>query len=68
MPPLSNQELTDSLNDIIRVVNLIQTAITNLASKKQLEQLNFINRSDITDLQDRISAVEADIKLIKSQL
>lgn len=66
MAALSNQELTDALDDIVRVLNDVQTAITKLASKKQLEQLNFINQSKIDDLLSRMTEVEAQIVVIQN--
>jgi hypothetical protein len=65
---LTNQELTDKVDAIIVAINNIQVAITNLAAKKQLEQLNFLNQREISDLKDRMAAAEADIQFIKDQL
>ncbi len=65
---LTNQELTDKVEAIVKAINDIQVAITNLASKKQLEQLNFLNQREISDLKDRIAAAEADIQFVKDQL
>ena len=65
---LSNQELQDRVIALEKQLTNVQVAITNLATKKQLEQLNFINQRNITDLQDRLAIVEADIASIKSQI
>ena len=65
---LTNQELTDKVEAIVKAINDIQVAITNLAAKKQLEQLNFLNQREISDLKDRMAAAEADIQFVKDQL
>ena len=66
---LTNQELTDELEFIKVVLNKLQTAVEkNLASKAQLVQLNLLRQNDITDLQTRVTQLEADVALLKLQL
>lgn len=66
--PLTNQELEDKVNALTKAVNDIQVAITNLASRKQLEQLNFLNQKEISELKDRLSVVEAELQFVKDQI
>ncbi len=65
---LTNQELTDRVIELEKANTTLQVTITNLASKKQLSDLNFINQRNISDIQDRLSIIEADIASIKAQL
>lgn len=68
MAALTNQELTDEIKAIISLLNQVQIAITNLASQKQLIQLNFINQQAINDLKERMDAAEASLSVLKSKV
>lgn len=68
MAALTNLELTDRIIELEKALTILQVAFKNLASKKQLSDLNFINQRNIKDVQDRLSISEADVKFLKSQL
>ena len=68
MAALTNTELTDRIVELEEALTDLQVAYSNLASRKQLSDLNLINQRNIKDLQDRLSIAEADIKFIKSKI
>ena len=67
MAALSNQELTDKLDAMIKVINDIQVAMTHLAAKAQLRQLTLLNQTDINDLKNRVSSLETQIAILQAE-
>lgn len=63
---MTNEELEAEIEFLKVVVNKLQIAVSeNLASKAQLRQLNLLRQQDISDLKDRVEAVEADVAILK---
>ena len=62
--------LTDDqrLDALEAAVTQLQTVITNLASKKQLQQLSLLKQKDVDDLGDRVTQLEVTVKLIQDSL
>ena len=62
--------LTDDqrLDAIELAVTQLQTVIVNLASKRQLQQLSLLKQKDIDDLTDRVTQLEATVKIIQDSL
>jgi polyhydroxyalkanoate synthesis regulator phasin len=53
------------IETIETVVNQLQTAITRLASKQQLQQLMLLKQAEITSLTNRIAALERAVELLE---
>jgi hypothetical protein len=63
---LSNQQLQDRVEAIETSLNDLQTAVNNLATKKQMQALVNIRQNEIIDLQDRVTSLESQIKILQS--
>jgi len=60
---------TDQRLDALEAaVTQLQTVIPNLASKKQLQQLSLLKQKEVDDLGDRVTQLEATVKLIQDSL
>jgi len=53
------------VTDIEKLLNKIQIAITNLASRAQLRQLLLVKQKEIDDLKTRVTSLESRIKIIE---
>ena len=62
--------LTDDqrLDALESAVIQLQIVIVNLASKKQLQQLSLIKQKEVDDLKDRVTQLEATVKIIQDSL
>ena len=62
--------LTDDqrLDALELAVTQLQIVITNLASKKQLQQLSLLKQKDVDDLGDRVTQLEVTVKVIQDSL
>lgn len=62
--------LTDDqrLDALEAAVTQLQTVTTNLASKKQLQQLSLLKQKEVDDLGDRVTQLETTVKLIQDSL
>ena len=50
------------------MLNNVQTAIGNLMSKTQTQQLLLIKQTEIDDLKSRVSSLETQVATLQSQL
>ena len=50
------------------IVNLLQTAVGNLASKQQMQQLLLIKQAEVDALTDRVAALESQLAIIQDSL
>jgi len=53
---------------IEEVLNQLQTAVNNLISKKQLQQLMLIRQEEIEALKTRMTALETQVTLLQSSI
>jgi polyhydroxyalkanoate synthesis regulator phasin len=53
---------------IEEMLNSIQTAITNLASKQQMKQLIYIRQSEMEALTARVTSLEAEVATLQGQI
>lgn len=65
--PLTNEQLEEKIDFLTKVLNDVQVAITNLASKAQLRQLTLLKQKDIDDLKNRVEDLENEVTLLKQQ-
>lgn len=55
----------DRLQAIEREINNLQKVVNNLASSQQLRQLLALRQQDITDLQNRVAALETQVAILQ---
>lgn len=55
----------DRINAIELMLNKIQTAITNLASQKQLRSIVALKQNEINDLTSRVVALEQQVAILQ---
>ncbi len=64
--------LTDAENQRITTIeellNKVQVAISNLASKQQLTSLLLIKQTEINSLTQRVATLEAEVQALQSKL
>lgn len=65
MATLTSDEIASSLNQIYKLLNDLQVTTTNLASKAQLKQLTLLIQKEVADHENRITSLEAQLKLIQ---
>ena len=65
---LTNDQLQERIETIEDTLNDMQDAVNNLATKAQLKQLTNIWQSEITDLQDRVTALESQVATLQASL
>ena len=54
---LSNSQLQERLEALESIVNDLQTAVDNLATKRQLKQLLAVLRPEISDLSSQVDQI-----------
>lgn len=64
----TTDDLQKDVDYIMTVLNDVQVAMTNLASKAQMRQLTLLRQQDITDLLARVAALEAEVASLKQNL
>jgi len=64
---LSNDDLEEKIDFLTVVLNEVQVAINNLASKQQLRQLTLLKQKDIDDLKNRVTDLENEVLLLKQR-
>lgn len=67
MIDFTNDEMTTLINQLITQVNLIQTALNNKASKKQLNDLNNLNQVRLANDEAAIAALQAQVNMLINQ-
>lgn len=60
--------LYQRLNIIEAAIDDLKVAVTNLASVKQLKQLNIIKQNEVIDLKERVTALESQIQVLQGQV
>lgn len=65
---LSNDELLQRIVEIESFLNNVQTALNNLATKKQLTQLVNIRQNEIIALQKQVQDLQEQIDNLKTQV
>jgi predicted nuclease with TOPRIM domain len=63
---LTNEQLLQRITNIELKLNEMQTAVNNLATKKQLNMSVNIRQNEITDLQARVADLEAQVQTLQS--
>jgi len=69
--PLTEQQidaLYQRLNVIEAAIDDLKVAVTNLASVKQLKQLNIIKQNEVIDLKERVTALESQVQILQGQV
>jgi polyhydroxyalkanoate synthesis regulator phasin len=59
---------TTRIQAIETVLNSLQLSIANLMSKAQYRQLLLLKQADITDLQNRVIALESQIQTLQNKI
>ena len=57
---------TIRIETIEDIINKLQIAINNLASKKQMQQLLLLKQNEINSLIERITALESQITILQN--
>ena len=63
---MSDAEI-ERLTFLEAVVNKLQQAVLNLASKEQLRQLTLLKQTDIDDHETRITSLESEVSILQAQ-
>lgn len=69
--PLTEQQidaLYQRLNVIEAAIDDLKVAVSNLASVKQLKQLNIIKQNEVIDLKERVTALESQVLTLQGQV
>ena len=56
------------IETIEEVLNNANTAISNLASKKQMSQLILVKQAQIDSLTERVAALESQLQVLQNRL
>lgn len=59
---------TERIEAIETMLNNLQTAISNLASKQQIRQLILIKQQEIDELTARVASLESQVVILQSSL
>lgn len=59
---------SDRIATLETVINQLQTAVTNLAAKQQLQQLLILKQAEVDELTSRVEALERMVAILQNAL